>query len=149
MYSFLFLCLFKSDTSINLLVGIIGSIVASIIFTITNDKLRSRKEKIRYGKIEGLFKGEGNTSADVHYMGKNQLEISVTEGNGDIWLGFISLYNQKNGTIDWNYLQPDEKVARFGLKKIIITNADNFKLIGEKEKGYGIEIFTRHQFIKK
>lgn len=103
--------------------------------------------KKRYGIIDGIFVGYSNgnnSSALVTYLTRNSLEISVTELDGAIWLGFISLYNEKNGTIDWNYISPDEKIKRFGLKKIIIVDKDNFKLIGDKHAGFGIENFTRH-----
>jgi hypothetical protein len=127
----------------NLFIGIFGSITATAIYLIYD----KRKDRKRYGQIDGMFRSELNTSmASIYYMAKNNLEISVKEDNGDLWLGFISLYNEKNGTIDWNYILPEEKIDRFGLKKIIIVDKDNFKLIGEKKENYGVEKFSRLPF---
>lgn len=135
------LCSNFSETLLNFLIGVAGSIIATFIYL----KYDSYKEKTRYGKIDGFFRGisRGDDSAAlVNYMSKNLLEISVSTPSGETWLGFISLYNEKNGTIEWNFQNPPERVGQFGLKKIIITDKDNFRVIGEAPD-FGVETFAR------
>ncbi len=125
---------------------VIWASVVSATLAIISKWLSRRRNRKKYGKIDGLFNGTsaGHLSrASVYYISRNMLEISVTEENEDIWIGFISLYNEKNGIIDWNYFLREEKLQRFGIKKIIITNKDNFKIIGDLESGFGIENFKR------
>lgn len=147
----------------NLIIGALGSLIASVIFlryTYYKDK-KGVKEK--YAASVGIYIGYGTTdpqgtilnkerplsNVQITYEGGNLLKLVLKEINDPHeWHGLISMESNHYGTIIWRYVKlhnqivnPDEH--RFGLKKFVFFPQDNKRfayLMGDIQAGYFSEI---------
>ena len=145
---------------INLLIGVIGSLIAAYLFLNYTKKKDAKTEEVRYSASAGKYIGygpDGNTidetkpisNAIIEYIGGNQLKLTLTEKNDPHeWIGIISLESNNYGTIVWRYdklhgKKVDPKEHRFGLKKFAFLPWEGRKvayLMGDIKAGYFNEI---------
>jgi hypothetical protein len=92
----------------------------------------------------------GSTSI-IKYINANNLEITVTDKNKNIWVGKIELPNEKVGAVAWEYTNLKDRVdhtewKESGYKKLIIIDLNRIILFSSNstnDKKYGREILIR------
>ena len=158
-------CVFDSCKLINDLgLGLISSILASAITTAIVFAYNKHKDREMFSKAAGYFDGfsplkenprkladKPASQAEIFYDKKNRLRIKVTHDNGEkTWVGLITMDNEHNGSIAWEYLNLPNGELEFGFKSCIISgNGDKVLLIPPappRDKGeieYGREILIR------
>lgn len=152
----------------NLLIGVLGSLIASGLFLFYTRRKDRNAEKEKYAASIGNYIGYGTTVAqgtiidtarplskvEISYEGGNLLKLVLKEINHPHeWHGLISMESNHYGTIIWRYSKLDnEKVNpdehRFGLKKFVYFPQDNKKtayLMGNIEAGYFNEILIESE----
>lgn len=147
----------------NLLIGVLGSLIASGLFLLYTNYRDKKRERKKYAASVGNYIGYGTTvpqgtiidknrplsNVKITYSGGNLLKLVLKEINDPHeWHGLISMESNHYGTIIWRYVKlhnekvnPDEH--RFGLKKFVYFPQDNIKtayLMGDLQAGYFNEI---------
>lgn len=147
-------CSFDPCEAINIF---LGGFVVSALFALFVAWLTGRYQRKRFGKIHGQFNGFSKPENGIHlsiatvtYVGKNNLELSVSviHPKSEIWRGFINLYSEEYGKLEFIYEQPDEMTQIMGDKFIKILSKDCFNLKHKQGEGYGNEYFYRDNLIK-
>jgi hypothetical protein len=148
-------CSFDPCEAINIF---IGGLVVSALFALLYAWLIRRYQRKRFGKIHGHFNGFSKPTDGTHlsiatvtYVGKNNLEISVNviHPKPEIWRGFVNLYSEEYGKLEFIYEQPEEKSQIMGEKFIKILSEDHFNLKHKHGEGYGNEYFIRDNSLKE
>ncbi len=149
---------------VNLLIGAIGSIIAS--FIVIHFTKRIDKEKIRLkfsGPVDKYFgysytpQGLSTISTDkpisevsITYVEDNKLKLILKELNSPRqWSGIVAMESESYGTVSWRYDILDDKPVDlhthlFGFKRLMFIKRENKKivyLVGEE--GYGKEILIQ------
>lgn len=148
----MFNCSFDSCQLYNgLLLGVIASLISSIIVIRFEKNRRRKKDKTKYNYLEGNYDGFGfkkddltlidpeqQSTAKVNYLKDNKLEITVTHNSGDneqrTWSGIIIMELETYGSIVWRYHPEQENEFNFGLKRCIVKREKGkvfLLLIGE------------------
>lgn len=146
-----------------LVIGISGSILASLFMLYFVRLLEKNWQKRKYGAASGTYVGYGPTIAGgdivnqraplsnvkISYLSDNILTLVVKEiDNPNEWQGIISMENNHQGKVIWRYhilhgQKVDASLHRFGLKDFVYFPKDKIKtayLIGDITKGFGDEI---------
>ena len=150
---------FLCQILLNLIIGAIGSLIASFIFIRYTRKRDKEIERRNYDDSVGTYTGFGPTTdggsivnlerplsdVEITYLRGNLLQITVKEINDPhTWQGIISMESNHYGTIVWRYIKQHgqdtaEKQHLFGLKKFVFFPKDNKKvcyLMGNLQAGY-------------
>lgn len=147
-------CSFDPCEAINIFAG---GFIVSAFFALFVSWLTGRYQRKRFGKIHGHFNGFNKPNNGIHlsivtvtYVGKNNLELSVNviHPEPEIWRGFVNLYSEEYGKLEFIYEQPEEMSQIMGEKFIKILSKDHFTLKHKQGEGYGNEYFTRDNSIK-
>jgi len=159
----------SNEVLISALVGIVTGLIASFIFARTTKKIELNRLKKQFQPISGTFirwwkddkaKSDGRIAAEatIDYLVKNRLTIEVrtliNHGHNagtdypqdqiERWTGEIVMDTVRSGTIVWEQRNPDN--GNSGFKRIIVENDLNgITLVGEGDKGFGIERFTERK----
>lgn len=147
----LFLDIVSSIYESDLFLGVLSSIIATVVTLFCLWLLERYRNRIRFSKAEGEYRGaktnsDGSISkASIKYEGGNRLTIKLThdlEPNERTWKGLITMDNENYGTLGFQYT---DKQREFGFKRCIITDdGEEMCLIPEDPKaGYGKEILIR------
>ncbi len=153
-------CTFSSNLSL----GIISSILASVLTLLILRYCNKQKDRKRFSKAEGEYDGyvpcqdkarelkkESVSEAKVTYEGENRLRITLTHDKGArTWEGLITMENEHYGSLGFQYTNMTEGQYEFGFKRCIVSvKGDKILLInvapprGEGEIVYGREILIR------
>lgn len=152
----------------NLLTGIVGSLIAAVVFLLYTIRRDKKIEKEKYATSVGKYIGYGTTQqqgtiinkekplskVEITHQGGNLLKLVLKEINDPHeWHGLISMESNHYGIIIWRYIKlhnedvnPDEH--RFGLKKFVFFPQDNKKtayLMGDIQAGYFNEILIESE----
>lgn len=147
-------CTFDPCEAINIFVG---GLVVSALFALITSWLTGRYQRKRFGKIHGYFNGFDKAKNGIHlsivtvtYVGKNNLELTVNviHPKSEIWRGFVNLYSEEYGKLEFIYEQPEAMSQIMGEKFIKIISKDIFILKHKVGEGYGNEFFIRDNSIK-
>lgn len=147
---------FLRDNFKDLSVSAIGGVFATItVFILQAIKIRLSLRN-KFSRLAGSYEGFGldndlalkskpQSKVQIVYKKLNILKITLTEKNGNIWEGDITIDPiLEIGKVVWRYTKPDELKRRFGFKELIINKSNKkieaLYLIGEKQEGYGKEI---------
>lgn len=134
-----------------------GGLVVSALFALFTAWLTGRYQRKRFGKIHGHFNGFNSPENGIHlsivtvtYVGKNNLELSVNviHPEPEIWRGFVNLYSEEYGKLEFIYEQPENMTQIMGEKFIKIISQDFFILKHKQGEGFGNEFFFRDNNIK-
>lgn len=156
-----------------MLLGVIASIIATMIVVFYQTCRRKRDLKRKYGKTEGTYMGfkPGKPAQDwdspkiytskaiIKYERDNILSIELTEYPVSDhpkfkWTGIITMDFENNGTVTWNYeIYEGESYGggnhEFGFKKLIIKDIPDKKtyiyLIDEDIERYGKEVLEKQE----
>lgn len=143
----------------NLLIGAVGSLIASGIFLQYTRRKGKAADKEKYAKASGTYIGYGPKSeggstinqdrplsnVEIIHLGGNLLQLTLKEINDPHeWQGLISMESNHYGTLIWRYKklhgkEVDMEEHRFGLKKFVFYPKDNKKvayLMGDIQAGY-------------
>ena len=146
------------ETFQNLLIGVLGSLIATVFFLFYANWSDKRRERKKYAASVGKYNGYGTTvpqgtiidknhllsKVEITYKGGNLLEIILKEhDNPHEWQGLISMESNHYGTIIWRYNilhgeNVDANEHRFGLKKFVYFPKDSKKtayLMGDIQAG--------------
>ena len=158
----IFLCQIDSNI-LNLIIGAIGSLIASFLFLQYTKKRDIEIERKKYAESAGKYVGYGPSTdggsiinhdrplsdVEIVYLRGNLLQITVSEKNDPhVWQGIISMESNHYGTIVWRYIKQHGKDTAenqhlFGLKKFVFFPKANKKvcyLMGDVQAGYFSEI---------
>jgi len=137
-------CIFnKCELYNGLLIGIVASLITSIIIHLGN----KMKLKRKYGKLEGHYSGHGyshenndlkleqriQSRATINYLKNNLLQFELTENSTEPrykWNGIIVMEFENYGSIAWKYdLYNGERLGqekhKFGFKRLIVNETNN------------------------
>ena len=154
-----------------LLIGITASVVASFFVWVFANYTVKKKQKMKYGRAEGKYRGYGysksdsdlvlmneqQSQAEITYVKENILCIEVTpcpNAGKYKWKGIITMELENYGSIAWRYeIYKGEKLAvnkhKFGFKRLIIhedeTNLYIYLVDENLDSGekYDREVFIR------
>lgn len=156
----------------NLLIGVLGSLIASRFFLLYTKRKDKNIEKEKYGAAVGKYIGYGTkvnqgtiidrnkplSNVEITYEGGNILKLVLKEINDPHeWHGLISMESNYYGTIIWRYVKlhnenVDRDEHRFGLKKFVYFPQDGKKtayFMGDIQAGYFNEILIETDTTKK
>lgn len=154
---------------IEIAIGFLVGILTSYVYAITTERLRSQKLTEKYSELKGKYirywledkiKGDSKIFATAEIISciENKLSIKVKtfleygeqnpsagcpykEDNIEIWTGEITMDSLRNGTIIWEQRNPNS--GNGGFKRLIFNDTLNsLTIIGEKDFGFKLEIFT-------
>jgi hypothetical protein len=149
------------DIVVNLIIGMTGSVLASVIVILYSRKQDKEKVRKQYSGPVGTYTGYGHTQQGstyinsdaplsevfIEYIAENKLKMTVKEiAAPHQWSGIVAMETEAYGTVSWRYdilhgKPTDMKTHQFGFKRLMYLTRENKKivyLVGEK--GYGEEI---------
>ncbi len=161
----------SKEIIIGIIVGVLTGLIASIIFSWYSNHVKRKRLDKKYKPIEGTYirwfkedkqKGSNKIHAKAylkHYHGENRLDIRVdtfmhNDGTStgrilsdpQVWTGEIVMDTIRSDTVVWEQKIPTS--GNNGFKRIIVgKNQDGITLVGEADKGFGVERFTDKETI--
>jgi hypothetical protein len=133
---------------VELIVGIVASVIATILTLTAAWIYRRYRDKSLYCRAQGCYNGfvpkedgafheEGrpDSEAEIRYTGGNHLTVRLTHDLDapakKTWEGLVTMHDRHHGIIAWYY--PNDPQGRFGFKQCIVDEAAKKVLLIEQD----------------